>query len=122
MIRALLVCLALATPVQAAAEESWMKHPESCRYGPVQRTFAGTDWLVYGCEPDATLYIFAAPDNPAAPARIVAFPFEYGGYRIIGPGAANQSPHWEAAADAVAETPGDELRALYAKARAMGSP
>ena len=40
---------------------------ENCALGPLQKTFGGSQWLVYGCDDKKSAVIVTSPTNPAAP-------------------------------------------------------
>lgn len=46
----------------------------NCDKGPLNRTFGGTAWLVYGCEDGKTLVVAAREGNPAAPFYFILYP------------------------------------------------
>lgn len=105
----------LATGAQARIEP-W----PGCDYGPVTRLLGGTDWLVYGCRSDGSLIFVAAPGNPVSPSSMMAFPFEHGGYRVVRTN--SEDPRLKAAAQAVSNMSGDQLRAIAAETGAITLP
>ncbi|HYI41059.1 MAG TPA: hypothetical protein VE053_12150 [Allosphingosinicella sp.] len=64
---------AVPAPVPAPAP-SEAPPPLKCEKGPLNRTFGGTAWHVFGCEDKATLVFWAATGNPAAPFYFISFP------------------------------------------------
>jgi len=69
-----LVALAEPSPAPAAPAPAGTPPALKCEKGPLQRSFGGTAWLVYGCEDKATLVVWAAEGNPAAPFYFILFP------------------------------------------------
>jgi hypothetical protein len=77
-IQGIAFALALMPMVASAADLS-------CRVGPVERTYGGTKWLVYGCDDKASVVVVTAPGNPGMPFY---FMFLHGsdGYHLHGEG------------------------------------
>ena len=96
---AVLLSLALLAQVGGAnAQEVQL----NCTIGPVERTFGGTPWVVYGCNDGKSLAIAASADNPANPFVFV-IAWEPHGYRVYGEGSGDRN----------ASSPAfDELRAM----------
>lgn len=63
----------------------------NCEIGPVEKTYGGTKWLVYGCDDKTTLTIVAAPDNPATPFHFI-FYLDGASYRLQGDGTGDKGP------------------------------
>ena len=57
----------------------------NCNSGPLTKSFGGTQWLVYGCDDNASVVIVTAPGNPATPFYFI-FSKETAGYRLRGEG------------------------------------
>jgi hypothetical protein len=57
----------------------------SCRIGPIEKTYGGTKWNVYGCDDKKSLLAVTAADNPAMPFYFI-FYAEDGGYHLSGDG------------------------------------
>jgi hypothetical protein len=70
------------TPVAAVAQPS--ANP-NCKGGPIEKTYGGTKWNVYGCDDKKSLVIVTAPGNPAMPFYFSFTPNE-GGYHLHGEG------------------------------------
>jgi hypothetical protein len=56
-----------------------------CDVGPITKTFAETQWLVYSCDDNRSVVIVTATGNPAMPFYFLFSPGE-GGYRLSGEG------------------------------------
>lgn len=56
-----------------------------CFTGPVNRTFGGTNWLVYSCDDARSMVVVSAVENPAAPFVFYLTP-DGDRYRVIGEG------------------------------------
>src|SRR5690348_6965758 len=70
----------------AAAGEVGQDQSLKCDAGPVQRTFGGSRWSIFGCSDKTTLVIAAEKDNPAAPFYFI-FHRRNGAYELYGEGA-----------------------------------
>jgi hypothetical protein len=70
MFRRIFMLIALALPASQAASRPSM----DCSIGPLEATFGGTAWQVYGCSDGASVVIVTAQDNPAAPFYFMIFP------------------------------------------------
>jgi hypothetical protein len=62
--RAAIAALILGIPGFAAARQPT---DLSCRIGPIEKTYGGTKWNVYGCDDKKSLLVVTAADNPAMP-------------------------------------------------------
>lgn len=83
-----LLALALVTsPVQQ--DQGAAPEPLQCMAGPIQRSFGGTEWLIYGCADQRTLIVVSAPGNPAMPFVFTLSKTD-GGVRISGEGNGDQ--------------------------------
>ncbi len=56
-----------------------------CNLGPIEKTYGGTEWNVYGCDDRQSVAIITAPGNPATPF-IFFFSHNSGGYQLHGEG------------------------------------
>lgn len=45
----------------------------ACEVGPLQKTYGGTEWVVYSCTDDRTVVIHSAAGNPAMPFYFMFF-------------------------------------------------
>src|SRR5262249_29181983 len=82
LISAALWCIAGA----AAAQQ-----PElSCTAGPINRTFGGSSWMVYGCNDGKSLVVVSDAKNPAAPFLFV-LAWNKAGYSLSGEGSGSQA-------------------------------
>jgi hypothetical protein len=61
-----------------------------CRIGPVEKTFGGTKWLVYGCDDKTSVVVVTAPGNPAMPFYFF-FSRTPAGYHLQGEGTGNKT-------------------------------
>jgi hypothetical protein len=79
------VLLAIALTVTGCAPAAGPSEPAplNCLSGPVERTFGGTRWLVYGCDDRESLAIKAVSDNPAAPLVFILSKID-GRYEVDG--------------------------------------
>jgi hypothetical protein len=62
----------------------------NCSLGPANRTFGGSDWLIYGCDDQRSVVVISTPGSPAAPFYFM-FAYKDGDYRLIGEGAGNKA-------------------------------
>lgn len=90
--------------------------PLVCEVGPVNRTFGGTSWIVYGCDDGKSLAAISEPGNPASPfVFIVAW--KNGEYVVSGEGDGSREAS-SLAYDALRALSKDEIEALYDSAQA----
>jgi hypothetical protein len=75
------LALACAAPAAAQQQITAMK----CDTGPVQKTYGGTKWNVYGCADGQSIIVVSAPGNPATPF-IFRFAHDSSGYDLTGEG------------------------------------
>ena len=76
---------------QAFAADTGGKPPQlDCKIGPLTKTYAKTQWLVYSCDDDRSLVVVTAPGNPAMPFYFIIFPKD-GAYKIYGEGTGDKS-------------------------------
>jgi hypothetical protein len=66
------------------------KEPLQCDVGPVQKSYGGTPWLVYGCRDSQNLVFVTAPQSPAAPFYFFLAPQE-SSFRLSGEGTGNRA-------------------------------
>jgi hypothetical protein len=65
-IAALMISVA-STVSQAQTGASSAGGPMDCKAGPVEKTYGGSQWLVYGCSDGKSVVFVAAPNTPASP-------------------------------------------------------
>jgi len=72
----ILALAALAAPSSSGPSPSPTVEPPplKCEKGPLDRSYGGTAWHVFGCDDKATLVFWAATGNPAAPFYFISFP------------------------------------------------
>jgi hypothetical protein len=51
----------------AHGEVAAQRKSSSCEFGPIQKTYGKTSWLVYNCDGGQSVLIVSAPESPAAP-------------------------------------------------------
>ena len=56
-----------------------------CATGPVDKSYGGTNWLVYSCNDDQSIVIVSGPGNPAGPYYFMLYP-KAGTYALKGEG------------------------------------
>jgi hypothetical protein len=83
MITLLAALALLGAPIQQ--DQGVARERLQCMAGPIQRSFGGTEWLIYGCDDHSTLIVVSAPGNPAAPFVFTLFKTE-GGVQVSGEG------------------------------------
>jgi len=66
-------------PIVASAKDL------NCQIGPIDKTYGGTKWLVYGCNDNASVVVVTAPGNPGTPFYFM-FMHDSGGYHLHGEG------------------------------------
>jgi len=71
-----MACLALTTVAVAGPDLN-------CRIGPIEKSYGGTKWLVYGCDDKVSVVVVTAPGNPAMPFYFF-FQRDGGGYHLHG--------------------------------------
>jgi hypothetical protein len=64
---AVVLLLASLPFVTARGEEAAPKPTMSCEFGPVEKTYGKTSWLVYTCDDGQSVLIVSAPGSTAAP-------------------------------------------------------
>jgi hypothetical protein len=90
---------------QGEAEE-----PFKCDVGPVQKSYGGTPWLVYGCRESQNLVFLTAPQSPAAPFYFFLAPQE-SSFRLSGEGTGDRTLT-DAAYNELKALGADEIAAL----------
>ena len=91
----------LAAISQGSQAES-QRENRKCDVGPVNKTYGGTEWLVYSCDDGRTVALVSAPGNPAMPFVFMFYERE-NAYRLYGEGAGKKE---------VTAAAFDELKAL----------
>jgi hypothetical protein len=83
----------------------------NCNIGPVERTFGGTPWVVYGCDDGRSLVIATSADNPAKP---FIFVIAWGphGHRVQGEGSGDRNAS-AAAFNELAAMDSEQISTLY---------
>ena len=56
-----------------------------CAIGPIDKSYGGTNWLVYSCNDDKSIVIVSGPGNPAGPFYFMLYP-KAGAYALRGEG------------------------------------
>lgn len=102
--------LIVHTPVAAAAQPSANLN---CKIGPIEKTYGGTKWNVYGCDDKKSLVIVTAPGNPAMPFYFFFLPNK-SGYELHGEGTGDKKITDAAYKDLAALTESD-IAALAAE-------
>ncbi len=82
---AVLVGMGVLGAQSVAEEPEPSVTPADCQLGPIEKGFGRSDWLVYGCDDGASLYILARSDNPAR-GSYFTFTKHEGGYSLRGEG------------------------------------
>ena len=67
MLGALSIILFAMQASVSASTEPQQASPMKCEIGPAQRTFGGTQWIVYSCDDQASMVVVSAQGNPASP-------------------------------------------------------
>lgn len=78
----------------------------NCKIGPVEKTYGGTRWNVYGCDDKKSVVIVTAPGNPAMPFYFFFVP-NAGGYQLHGEGTGDKKATDAAYKDLAALTEAD---------------
>lgn len=86
----------------------------NCVAGPVQRTFGGTRWLVYGCDDAKSLVVVSARGNPAGPFYFLLTP-KGSAYALAGEGQGDETAS-NAAGDALRRLSTQQIKALLVEA------
>jgi hypothetical protein len=91
--------------------------PLKCDVGPVQKSYGGTQWLVYGCRDSEDLVFVTAPQSPAAPFYFFPIPQE-GSFHLSGEGTGNRALT-EAAYNELKSLRGDEIAELRRQTQSL---
>jgi hypothetical protein len=86
----------------------------NCKIGPIEKTYGGTKWNVYGCDDKKSVAIVTAPGNRAMPFYFFFVP-NAGGYHLQGEGTGDKRITDAAYKDLAALTESD-IAALAAEA------
>lgn len=86
-----------------------------CEIGPVNRTYGGTNWLVYSCDDNQSVVLLSAPGNPASPFYFILSP-KQGRYTLEGEGTGNKRAT-EATAQALRLLSASDIAALIAQTK-----
>jgi len=85
-----------------------------CKTGPVNKSFGGTNWLVYACNDEKSVVIVSGPGNPAIPFYF-SYMYDGKGYRLSGEGAGNKEASEQAYSELSKLNP-DQISELYKEA------
>jgi len=82
--------------------------------GPIEKTYGGTKWLVYGCDDSRSVLLVTAPGSPAMPFMFI---FQAGGgsYKLHGEGDGNKNLT-DAAVKDLSNLTDTDIAALYSEA------
>ena len=61
------VCMSLLASGPASGDETATGSTLVCDVGPIQKTYGGTDWLVYSCNDERSVVIASSAGSPANP-------------------------------------------------------
>ena len=112
---AALVLSVASTISQAQTGTSSAGGPMDCKVGPIEKTYGGSNWLVYGCSDGKSVVIVAPPNSPASP-----FYFSLTPDRLFGEGTGNTNATDAAYAEIHALT-SDDLAELVRETQATAS-
>jgi len=87
----------------------------NCNAGPVEQTFGGTPWVVYGCDDGRSIVVATRADNPANPFVFVVA-WEPHGYRVHGEGNGDRTAS-ASAFDELSAMNQEQITALYSSAQ-----
>jgi hypothetical protein len=107
-----LAMAAVGAGPQKPHQEVLFPPPMKCETGPVNRTFGGTEWIVYSCSDQTSMVVISVRGNPASPFYFFLKPTG-SGYIIRGEGNGDEQAS-TAAGDAIAKMTPAELGALLA--------
>jgi hypothetical protein len=107
--RAAIAVLILTGPGAAAQPANL-----NCRIGPIEKTYGGTKWNVYGFDDKKSIVIVTAPGNPAMPFYFFFLP-NGDGYQLHGEGTGDKKIT-DAAYKDLAALPDSDIAALVAEA------
>jgi hypothetical protein len=94
--------------------------PMACEIGPIERFFAGVQWLVLGCDDGVSLVFVTGPDSPRDLSYYFVVFEKDGAYRVRGEGNGDRALT-KPAYDAIIAMEEADLRALHAEASAVGA-
>ncbi len=112
---AALVLSVASTTSQAQTGPSSAGGPVDCKVGPIEKTYGGSKWLVYGCSDGKSVVFVAPPNRPASP-----FYFSLTPDRLFGEGTGNTNATDAAYAEIRTLTSGD-LAELVRETQATAS-
>ena len=88
LLRKLSLAAAIAfIPLAATAQQT---SNINCKIGPIEKTYGGTKWLVYGCDDKTSIVIVTATGNPAMPFYFL-FSQTKEGYQLLGEGTGDKT-------------------------------
>jgi hypothetical protein len=86
----------------------------TCKIGPIERSYGGTKWLVYGCDDKKSVILVSAPGSPALPFVFI-FAANRGSYSLHGEGTGRKAPT-DAAMKELSKLSDAEIESLFAEA------
>lgn len=98
LLSALLMVSSLSYGEAAGAAPTSTTSSLECTIGPLDKTFGGTQWLVYSCNDGKSLAIVSAPDSAASPFYFLLSP-KAGRYELHGEGTGDKRATNEAYRD-----------------------
>jgi hypothetical protein len=122
----LLLCAALgglagATVTVAPLDDLPPSAPgPKCTKAAATKTFGMTEWEVFGCDDDRTLFIVSAEGNPASPFYFTVYP-ENGEYHVFGEGTGDRQAT-DAAFKEIELFTSADIRALMDEAKSAQTP
>ena len=107
--------LSVASTISQAQTGASSAGPMDCKVGPIEKTYGGSKWLVYGCSDGKSVVFVTPPDSPASP-----FYFSLTPDRLFGEGTGNTNATDAAYAEIHALT-SDDLAELVRETQATAS-
>lgn len=102
----------------ASASLGQQAHNVKCASGPLEKTYGGSKWLVYGCDDKSSVAIVTAPHNPGAP-YVFMFQSSGDGYQLHGDGTGDVGVT-ESAYDDLSKLSKSDVAGLAKEAAAIG--
>ena len=115
----MLLAAIAATPCWATPKQDKEAPPMACEVGPLQKTYGGTEWVVYSCSDGYTVVIHSAAGNPAMPFYFMFFQQD-GNLRLYGEGTGDKK-YTEAAFKELEPMTTQDVAALVLETKAVKS-
>jgi len=113
------LAMSFAVAALAPAHADDQVAPLQCDIGPLQRTYGGTEWVVYSCSDRKTVVIYTAASNPGKEFFFMLTPKD-GQLQLYGEGN-GEKKHTAAAFDELKSMTQDAVDALIKETEIVGA-